>query len=144
MRKSLLGIMCFFAIMLVGFQVAGQYGRAYNVEATVDIKPETLNLNMQGQWITAHIELPEGYNVSDIDPESILLENMFGAVRSNMEGRTLMVKFEADGVIDYLWILLLHMGGYRSHVDLTIKGQLRDGTQFAGMDTITIMDPIKH
>ena len=136
--------MCFLAILLIGFQVAGQFGRAYNVEATVDIKPETLNLNMRGQWITAHIELPEGYNVSDIDPASILLENMFGAVRSNMEGRKLMVKFEADRVIEYLWTRLLHMGAYRNHIDLTIQGQLRDGTQFAGMDTITIMDPIKH
>jgi len=136
--------MCFLAILLTGFQVAGQFGRAYNVEATVDIKPETLNLNMRGQWITAHIELPEGYNVSDIDPASILLENMFGAVRSNIEDERLMVKFEADCVIDYLWTRLLHMGSSRSHIDLTIQGQLRDGTQFAGTDTITIMDPIKH
>jgi hypothetical protein len=147
MRKSLLVIICVSSILLVGFQVVGQYGRADAVEATVDIKPDTLNLNMRGQWITAYIGLPDGYNVSDIDPESVLLENKFGVVRSSLEGGTLVVKFEADGVdgvIAYLWTRLSHMGSYSSHIDLTIQGHLKDGTQFAGMDTITIMDPIKQ
>lgn len=147
MRKSLLVMICVSAILLVGFQVVGQYGRADFVEATVDIKPDTLNLNMWGQWITAYIGLPDGYNVSDIDPESVLLENMFGVVRSSLEGGTLVVKFKADGVdgvIVYLWTRLSHMGGYINHIDLTIQGQLRNGTRFWGMDTITIMDPIKH
>ena len=141
MRKTLLVIMCFSIIVLAVFQVVGQYGRAYFIEATVDIKPDTLNLNARGKWIIAHIALPEGYNVSDIDTATILLENMFGVAQSSMEGRALMVKFEAARVIEYLWDRLLHMGGYRRQVDLTIQGQLRDGTPFAGMDTITIMDP---
>jgi hypothetical protein len=142
-RRSLLVVMCFSAIVLVVFQVVGQYGRAYVIEATVDIKPETLNLNTHGKWITAYIELPDGYNASDINTASILLENMFGVARSSMEGRALMVKFETDRVTEYLWDRLLHMGGYRAHVDLTVQGQLRDSTPFGGKDTITIMDPTR-
>lgn len=141
MRKSLLVIMCFSAIVLVGFQVAGQYGNAYVIEAAVDIEPDTLNLNTHGKWITAYVTLPEGYDARDIDTASILLENMFGVAQSTIQGRTLMVKFESARVIEYLWDRLLHMGGYRGHVDLTIQGQLRDGTSFTGMDMITIMDP---
>lgn len=36
------------------------------ITATITIKPGTLNLKSNGEWITCYIELPEGYNVSDI------------------------------------------------------------------------------
>ncbi len=45
------------------------------ITATIDIDPDTLNLKSKGKWITAHIELPEGYGVSDIDRTTILLND---------------------------------------------------------------------
>lgn len=33
-----------------------------------------MNLKSQGKWITCYIELPEGYDVDDIDVSSMLLD----------------------------------------------------------------------
>ena len=43
------------------------------VSSTLDIKPDTLNLDSKGRWITAYVELPEGYDVGNIDRTSIRL-----------------------------------------------------------------------
>jgi hypothetical protein len=43
------------------------------ISSTLDIKPDTLNLDSKGRWITAYIELPEGYDVGNIDLTSIRL-----------------------------------------------------------------------
>jgi hypothetical protein len=44
------------------------------IAATIDINPGTLNLRSKGKWITCHIELPEGYDVSDIDVSTVMLD----------------------------------------------------------------------
>ena len=44
-----------------------------SISATVDITPSTLNLKSKGEWITCRIELPEGYNASDIDRTTVML-----------------------------------------------------------------------
>ncbi|MBU2530855.1 MAG: hypothetical protein KKD35_07440, partial [Elusimicrobia bacterium] len=41
------------------------------IRAKIDITPNTLNLKSKGNWITAYIELPQKYNVNDIDIASI-------------------------------------------------------------------------
>ena len=43
------------------------------ISATVDIDPDTLNLKSKGKWVTAYIELPDGYDVADIDASTVLL-----------------------------------------------------------------------
>ena len=139
--KSLLTLLSLAVVIIFGFQLLTPPSRALSVTATVDIKPETLNVNMNGKWITAFIALPEGYNASDIDTSTILLEGLFGAKLSNIEGKRLMVKFDASSVTDYLWGKLYHMGIDRASIDLLITGKLKDGTQFAGSDTITIINP---
>jgi len=35
------------------------------LSATVDLDPDTLNLESKGKWITCYIELPEGYGIGD-------------------------------------------------------------------------------
>jgi len=35
------------------------------LSATVDLDPDTLNLESKGKWITCYIELPEGYDTGD-------------------------------------------------------------------------------
>lgn len=140
--KTLLGVLCFLAVILVGTQfLTSMGGRVVAFNATVDITPKTLNVNMQGQWITARIHLPEGYNVSDIDLSTIRLEGLFQVEWSNIEGRALMVKFDAFAVTEYLSLKLIHMGVNRASTDLTVEGKLNDGTPFSGSDTITAIDP---
>jgi hypothetical protein len=45
----------------------------YYTPAVNDIKPDTLNLVSNGNWITAYIELPAGYRVADINVSTIML-----------------------------------------------------------------------
>lgn len=138
--KLLLITLGLVTITIFGLQALSPVTKANVIEAIVDISPDTLNLNMQGHWITVHIELPEGYSVSDIDTSSILLQGLLSPDWINIEGDLLMAKFDASSVIDYLWNILYHMGN-RTHVELTVKGKLMNGLDFAGSDTITIMDP---
>lgn len=140
--RSLLMVVFLSALVLFSFQLLSQSSKALTLAATVDIKPDTLNLNMKGKWITVYIELPEDYNLTDIDESTIMLEGLFSPEWSNIEGDTLMVKFDASSVIDYLWDRLYHMGGNRGCIELRIAGQLMDGTQLSGSDKITIMNPI--
>lgn len=139
--KSLLVVGIFLALALFGSQILAPSSRAFTLEANVKITPSTVNLNMQGDWITAHLGLPEGYNVADINPETILLENIFKPDATGIEEGKLTIRFEASMVIDYLWTKLYHMAMYRASIDLTITGQLYDGTKFTGTDTIIIMNP---
>jgi hypothetical protein len=139
--KSILIVLGLATLMFLGAQVLTPLSRALTIPAEVDITPETLNLNRNGRWITVHIELPKGYNVTDVDESTILLEGLFSPEWSNVEDGRLMVKFDASGVIDYLWDRLYHMGGKAGSIELSVAGQLMDGTQFSGTDKITIMDP---
>ena len=138
--KSLLVALVFSAIILIGFQALST-GKAFTLTATVDVSPDSINLNRLGRWITMYISLPEGYNVNDIDRSSILLEGQFSPEWSNIEGDTLMVKFDASLVTPYLWDRLNHMGS-RTSIELTVTGELMNETPFMGSDTVTIMDPI--
>lgn len=50
------------------------------IEAEVYLSPDTLNLKSGGKWVTAYIELPEGYDVSRIDISSVFLNGAVSAV----------------------------------------------------------------
>jgi hypothetical protein len=121
------------------------------VTATVDIDPDTLNLKSKGQWITSYIELPGGYNVSDIDIYSIRLNDTFPVsllpyppVPGPMEIGDydsdgipdLMVKFNRTALTSYIYDVL---GIKYGDVTLTISGNLTDGTLFEGIDTIKVI-----
>ena len=99
----------------------------------LDIDPDTLNLQSKGEWITCYIWLPEGYDVADIDPESILLNGQVTPDwgRVDETGQMLIVKFNRSEVQDILEV---------GEVELTISGELTDGTKFEGTDTITVID----
>jgi len=114
------------------------------VKATVDIDPDTLNLKSKGKWITAYIELPDGYNVSDIDFSNIMLNDTilaeprriaFGDYDSDGVP-DLMVKFNREELASYICHLQEMKFG---NVTLTITGNLTDGTLFKGSDTIRVL-----
>ena len=123
------------------------------IKATVDIDPNTLNLKSIGEWITCYIELPEGYNVSDIDIYSIMLNNTFPIsllvvppvlvpreIGDYDEDRIpdLMVKFNRTTLTSHIYHTL---GIEYGNVTLTITGQLTDGTPFEGSDVIMVRMP---
>jgi rhamnogalacturonyl hydrolase YesR len=112
--------------------------------AYINIDPDTLNLKSQGKWITAYIELPEGYDVSDIDVSTVMLN---GEIQAELHPTEigdydtdgipdLMVKFSRADLISSIY----HTLGIRhENVTLTITGQLADGTPFEGSYNIEVM-----
>ena len=116
------------------------------IPATIDIDPDTLNLNSKGRWITAYIELPEGYDVGDVKVPSIRLDENFSVdpvapVETedyDSDGiLDLMVKFNRAEVISYIYNIL---GIKSGNVTLTVSGQLNDETVFEGSDIIRVID----
>jgi hypothetical protein len=142
--KSLLPALGISAlIVLLALQVVAPPSKAVSVDATFDIKPETLNLNMKGRWLTGFITLTSnGYNVSDINASKpVLLDDLFRAVSSNIEDNVLVVKFDYTVELrDHIWMKLNHMGK-RTSMELEVTGELNDGTAFKGIDTITVINP---
>lgn len=116
------------------------------VEATVDFDPDTLNLKGKGKWITVYIELPEGYDVYDININTVVLNGevpaesdpKYGFVR-DPAGRIgdydddgtpdCMVKFDRSAVQGIL--------GVGDAVEITVTGQVA-GTPFEGSDIIRV------
>jgi hypothetical protein len=99
------------------------------VEGAVRIEPETLNLKSKGVF-TAFITLPEGYDVADININSVSCEGA-PAIRANIANDTLEVKFSREDLMG------VDTG---DEVSFTVTGSLSNGTPFSGTDTIRIID----
>jgi len=130
-------------IVGVGVNPAGQENHGYvliplqekeAVEATVDIKPETLNLKSSGKWITVLIKLPVDYKVTDIDTGTIRLEDSLQPQKTivDLDEQILVTKFLREKLTASLPV---------GEVTLTITGQLLNETEFAGSDTLRVISP---
>jgi parallel beta-helix repeat protein len=107
------------------------------INATVDIQPQALNLRSKGKWITAYIELPESYDVSNINVSTIMLNN---TIPIDLEAPVeigdydndtildLMVKFNRTQFVEYM----VSQGITFGNVTLTLTGELYNGTIFEG------------
>lgn len=103
-----------------------------NVE--IEIRPETLNLTSTGRWITCHIWLPEDYEVGDIDPNSVLLEDEIQAesFRVDEQQQVAIARFNRSEIQNIL--------EPAREVELTVSGHFLDGTCFLGTDTIKVIN----
>jgi len=129
--------------LVVGVLVLTVQSTASEITATVDIHPKTLNLMSTGTWITVYIELPEDYNVSNIDILTVKLNYIQVELYPTEVGDydndgflDLMVKFDRQRVISLFYHMELP---FSKEVELTIKGKLIDGTPFWGSDTIIVI-----
>lgn len=128
---------------MVGYQLERTVEFAVFTTATVDINPSTLNLKSKGRWITAYIELPEGYDVGDIDVSTIVLNDTIPAEMhptgiGDKDGDgipDLMVEFDRAIVQSFIYSQGISYGD----VALTITGELFDGTPFEGTYTIRVI-----
>jgi hypothetical protein len=111
----------------------GAYEYRPPIQAEMRIIPRSISLKSKGQWIAALLRLPEEYNVADIDPNSILLENEIkpDSFRIIKDEQIAIAKFSREDVQSILDI---------GEVELTITGQLTDGTVFEAEDTIKVTD----
>lgn len=104
----------------------------------VNISPNTLNLKSNGNWITCYIELPADYNVADINPDSLLLnetlkaEWMWFEEEDSQQGleQIAMAKFSRPAVQDMV---------SPGQATLTVTGEFNDDTPFSGSDTIRVI-----
>jgi hypothetical protein len=107
----------------------------------LDLDPDTMNLQAKLKAATAYIELGEGYDVAQIDVETVRLAGVIPAERhpttvGDHDGDgvpDLMVKFDWQAVVAYL-------EGTLGEVQLTVNGELLDGTLFEVSDTVTVID----
>jgi hypothetical protein len=117
------------------------------VPATVNVESDTLNLKSKGKWITSYVELPEGYEVNDIDFTSIMLNDTISVDTSapitirdyNKNGvADLLVKFNKNQIIEWLYTLFFSDETiFPPEVTFSVTGDLKEVT-FEGYDTITI------
>ena len=101
--------------------------------AAVRIKPKTLNLNdIEDGVFTAFITLPEGYDVADINVGTVECEGA-SALRATISAAgtgTLVVKFARADLVD------VSIG---DAVEMSVTGELMDGTVFEGSDTVRVI-----
>jgi len=118
----------------------GAYEYVPAIEATVDFDPDTLNLNSKGKWVTAYIELSEGYDVEEIDILTVMLNDTVPAFAHPIE----VGDYDSDGIPDLMVKFdrsdvqgMLDTG---DEVEVTVSGELTDGTPFEGTDTIRVIE----
>lgn len=135
-------------LTVVGIQLMMPPIACSSIEASVEIKPETLNLKEQGV-ITAFIELPDPYNVSDIDVDTIKLRvkdagDYVTPIRCFTADGKLIAKFDASNVADHILTKLIHMQiippQAKHTIDLVIEGRVNEET-FKGSYQIRIILP---
>jgi len=111
----------------------GAYEYSPPISAAVRIVPRTINLQSRGKWIAAFIRLPEDYNVIDIDPNRIFLEDKIQPDEFSVDEQQQVAtaRFNRKDVQ-----VILDIG----EVELTITGQLNDAAYFEATDTIKVID----
>jgi len=144
MRKhTALMALAFTFSLIIWIQLVTTQVGANGIPADVDITPDALLLKEGGcgTWITAHIGLPKGYDVSNIDVSSVTLKvngNNVSASMCKIQGKKLMVKFDRATVIELLRSIIGHMSPrVKQDVTLAVIGKY-NGDVFGGTDTIRV------
>lgn len=133
-------------VVLLGLQFLPWQAVGAETSVSVDVDPDTLNLEMYGMWITVYVGPPDGYGVGDIDVSTVKLEGVLSPELWDVQDDKLMMKFNADDVISLIWLKISHMGTPMPQdnvtVELTVTGELNDGTtRFEGSDEIRVIAP---
>ena len=110
-----------------------EYDIPRDIHATIDIDPDTLNLNSNGRWITAYIGFPGGGNVSNINVSTVQLNSTIPADWGDVQGNIQMVKFDRLAVEDFI-------GAATPSIGLNVSGKLYSGMNFFGTDHIRAIE----
>lgn len=109
--------------------IAFRTGPLTEVVAVIDIAD---TITPQTKWITCYLTL-EGYDVADIDIDTIRLEGDIPAVRASIRENQQMLVLRFSGSE-------LDLAPSPQPYLLTVNGQLIDGSTFAGSDYVTVAE----
>jgi hypothetical protein len=117
--------------------------------ATIDIDPDTLNLKSEDKWITCYIELPNGYDVNNINIKSIKLTVAGKDFLIDSEGPIAIGDYDSDGIPDLMvkfdrasikdW--LGEVDG--KDIEFIVTGFVGKEVEFIGSDIIRVISPGK-
>ncbi len=100
------------------------------IDASVDIKPETINLGSKGKF-KAYIALPSPYKEADIVTETVMCEGA-QAIDGMVDGSgRYIATFNTQD-------LNVKAGSKEEKVEFTVTGELKDGTAFEGSDEVKV------
>ena len=102
----------------------------YLCNVDIEIKPETLNLKSKGGF-TAFIDLPELIDEEDINISTVVCAGAPAVDAMMADDGRLIVKFDREDLVGVL---------PKDAVELTVDGELTNGTPFTGSDTIRVID----
>lgn len=107
------------------------------ITATISIMPKSLNLKSNRLWVTCTVKLEDIYNIRDINTESLRLNAQVEPARINIddEEQKMLIKFSCYKVQSIL-------DPDQSSASLILTGELNNGTNFEGNDTIKIVQPV--
>ena len=109
-------------------EVTVTYAGTGALVAALRITPKTINLQSHGKF-TAFITLPSGYNHSSINTSTVSCHGA-NAVSGHATSQFFIAKFNVQDLVGV-------MPG--TAVEFTVTGQLFDGTDFVGYDTVRVI-----
>lgn len=150
--KATTGTMVFY-VFIVSVMVGGLFllpmATASTIPADVNFDPDKINLRDNPQsWNSPHVmafirfSKPYKKRIVDVNLSTVLLDGVIPVVRGEITKTVCKTFFDRQVVYNYLWLKLGHMG-YEApvknkKVELTVTGNLNDGTPFKGSDTILV------
>ena len=119
----------------------GDYPHLWWEEMQVPMKltPRTLNCRSKGTWVKAHLTLPQGFTVADVDSNRPAVLHSFG-----FESAPLYVFVNKDKLVEieaaFEREAVCSLAGDWPQA-LTVAGFLTDGSIFLGTSTVRIIHP---
>ncbi len=116
------------------------------LKGMIDIDPDTLNIGSEGTWITCYIELPAGYDVNDINQNTVFITKIQDSAITPIPisaEPTQIGDHDSDGTPD------LMVKFDRSEVEkvvtvgdkkITVNFSLVDSTKFEGSDVTRVIN----
>ena len=113
----------------------GVYELQIIIPAEAEIIPHNINLSSKGKWFTCNIRLGEGFDVTEIDPGSIRLEETIRPLWMWFDEakQVAMFKFKRSDVQAVL------EGLEPGEVELLVSGELNDGAVFGASAAVKIV-----
>jgi hypothetical protein len=137
-----------FSVMVGGLLVTPM-ATASTISATVTVDPEKINLtdppeSWKSPSVIAEMKFPKEYRdrIQDINGSTVLLDGVIPLDNEVADPGRYKAFFDKQVVIDHLWLKLIHMGydePFKNvEVEITLTGNLNDGTPFEGSDTLLV------